>query len=232
MEYKNKTILENGSIIRESIIDDTSVCYNNTIITKSKINQYTTIGDGTTVFNSILVGCNSINRYNCISDSTIDFGTYTGHRCTIKNTRIGKFCSLSWDISLGGKNHNYNSCTTYPKYHMNRVLEGKSDIIRQDMKDTEIGNDVWIGSGAIILRGVNVGDGAVIGAGAVVNKDVEPYSIVVGNPARMLKKRFSEDVIDELLKMRWWDWSIDKIREKRELLEKELTMDVIKELWK
>ena len=79
--------------------------------------------------------------------------------------------------------------------------------------DVIIGNDVWIGEDALILSGVTVGDGAVIGARSVVAKDVEPYAVVVGNPAQMKKKRFSDEIIAQLLIVAWWDWPIEKIRE-------------------
>ena len=113
------------------------------------------------------------------------------------------------------------------------MLNGSSPIIVKPDPPTLIGNDVWIGNGAIILRGINVGDGAVIGAGAVVTKDIEPYTIVVGAPARLLKKRFSDEIISELLDLQWWNWSVDRIREKRDLLLSEpLSLDILKELRK
>lgn len=121
----------------------------------------------------------------------------------------------------------------FSEYHLNQVLNGSSPIIVKPDPPTIIGNDVWIGNGAIILRGINVGDGAVIGAGAVVTKDVEPYTIVVGAPARPLKKIFSDEIISELLDLQWWNWSVDRIREKRELLLSEpLSLGILKELRK
>ena len=87
------------------------------------------------------------------------------------------------------------------------------DIEEGSKGDVIIGNDVWIGFGALILSGVRIGDGAVIGAGAVVTTDVEPYSIVIGNPARLTKKRFDDETILKLLEIGWWDWPVDKIRQ-------------------
>ena len=127
---------------------------------------------------------------------------------------IGKFCSIAFnsvEIYLGG-NHHTEWVTTYP---FNKV-PGIS--LSQDIDDTPttkgnvvIGNDVWIGRDVVILSGVHIGDGAVIGAGAIVSKDVPPYSIVVGNPAKVVKKRFSEETIQNLLRLAWWDWPIEKI---------------------
>ncbi len=132
--------------------------------------------------------------------------------------KIGKFCSFAWDINifLGGE-HRPDWISQYPfsaffteAYNIKGHPTTKGNIV--------IGNDVWVGFNATILSGVVIGDGAVIGAGAVVSKDVEPYSIVIGNPAREVKKRFSPDVIKKLLEIRWWDWDIEKIKKNVELL--------------
>ncbi len=88
--------------------------------------------------------------------------------------------------------------------------------------DVQIGNDVWIGDDAIILPGISIGDGAIIGAGAVVTKSVEPFLIVAGNPARPIRKRFNQQVIDNIVMTNWWNWSPNEMRMKRELFEKEL----------
>lgn len=219
--------------IINSNVDESSICYNNTRLTKSQVEPKCTIGDNSILFKSILEGNNVINRGCFISDSEMRFATYTGMNCIIKNSVIGKYCDLSWNISLGGANHHYTRAMKFSEYHLNQVLNGCSPIIIKPDPLTVIGNDVWIGNGAIVLRGVKVGDGAVIGAGAVVTKDVEPYTIVVGAPARPLKKRFTEEIIAELLELQWWNWPVEKIRQKRELLLSEpLTMDVVMELKK
>lgn len=226
----SRIVLENGAVIEQSEIDKTSTLYKNVRLTKSSVLEKCTIGDNSIVFNSRLQGMNAINRNNYITDSSIGVGTYTGHNTTIKNTDIGKFCALSWDLSLGGKNHNYNAVTTFPEYHFNRVLNGKSSIIESSFENTHIGNDVWIGSGSIILRGVKVGDGAVIGAGSVVTKDVPDYAIVAGVPARVIKMRFSGEIIEKLIELKWWDWDIELIKQYRIKLTSELTLDVLSEL--
>ena len=219
--------------IIDSFVDDTSICYHNTRISKSSIGPRSTVGDNSIIFKSKLNGCNVINRGNFISDSEIGFATYTGMNCIIKDTTIGKFCDLSWNLSLGGGQHHILRTVKYSEYHLNQILNGSSPIIHKPEPPTQIGNDVWIGNGAIVLRGVKVGDGAVIGAGTVVTKDVEPYTVVVGVPARPIKKRFSDVIINELLELKWWDWSIDKIREKREILLKEpLTLEILQDLKK
>ena len=117
---------------------------------------------------------------------------------------IGKYCSIATRTSFVlGSNHNTKRITTYiPDYFVediSKTLKTKGDII--------IENDVWIGMGAMILSGVKIGNGAVIGTNSVVSSDIEPYSIVAGNPAKPIRKRFNDKQIDILLKSKWWDWS-------------------------
>lgn len=129
--------------------------------------------------------------------------------------KIGKFCSISWNVTiyLGG-NHRVDWIALYPfSPHDGRWPEAEGIEEHLSTKgDVTIGNDVWIGSDAIILSGVTIGDGAVVGTGSVVTADVDPYTIVGGNPARVIKKRFSDDEIPQLLELRWWDWPEERIR--------------------
>ncbi len=134
---------------------------------------------------------------------------------------MGRFCSISDQVTiiLGG-NHRSDWITTYPfpvfkeTWPEAATIKGhpasKGDII--------IGNDVWIGYGATILSGVTIGSGAVIGAQAVISSDVAPYSIMAGNPAREIKKRFDDATIAQLLQLAWWDWPEEKIRLKLPVL--------------
>ena len=129
---------------------------------------------------------------------------------------IGKFCMIASGATfvMNGGNHLTESISTYPFAIFGGGWEGAMDGKAYPTKgDTIIGNDVWIGYNSTIMPGVNVGDGSIIAANAVVSKDVAPYSIVAGNPAREIKKRFSEERIKELLELKWWEWEIDKITE-------------------
>ena len=129
---------------------------------------------------------------------------------------IGKFCQIAAGVEfvMNGANHQMNAVSTFPFY----TLEGwemeppaQTDLPLKG--DTIIGNDVWIGQNAVILPGVHIGDGAIIGANSVVGSDIEPYTIVVGNPAKPLRKRFDDELIDLLERFRWWDRSIAEIND-------------------
>jgi len=127
---------------------------------------------------------------------------------------IGKFCQIAAGVEfvMNGANHQMNAVSTFPFY----TLEGwnMDPPETEDLQlrgDTVIGNDVWIGQNATILPGVKIGDGAIIGANSVVGSDVEAYTIVAGNPARIIRKRFDDDLIKLMLEWKWWDYSIEEI---------------------
>lgn len=127
---------------------------------------------------------------------------------------IGKFCMIASDVKfiMNGANHLTNALTTYPfaifGNGWEKAMDGKSYPQKGDIT---IGNDVWIGCNATIMAGVTIGDGAIIATNSTVIKDVEPYSIVGGNPAAEIKKRFSAETISKLLELKWWNWDIEKI---------------------
>jgi virginiamycin A acetyltransferase len=127
---------------------------------------------------------------------------------------IGKFCMIASDVKfiLNGANHLTDALTTYPFAIFGNGWEGAMEGKSYPQKgNIEIGNDVWIGYNATIMAGVKIGDGAIIATNSTVVKDVAPYSIVGGNPAQEIKKRFSTEKIEKLLDLEWWNWDIEKI---------------------
>lgn len=128
---------------------------------------------------------------------------------------IGKFCAIATNVKfiMNGANHKLDGISAYPFPIFGHGWENEIDqvINLPSRGDTIIGNDVWIGYEAVIMPGVKIGDGAIIAAKSVVTKDVSAYTIVGGNPARLIKQRFSDAEIAKLLSIRWWDWEIDKI---------------------
>jgi acetyltransferase-like isoleucine patch superfamily enzyme len=131
------------------------------------------------------------------------------------NVYIGKFCSIAKNVEIfTGGNHNTNWITTYPfSEFTNDFSEGeKVKGFPSTKGDVHIGNDVWIGRGAVIMSGVTIGNGAVIGAYTIVSKNIGPYEIAVGNPMRIIKKRFTVEIIEKLEAIKWWDWELQKIQ--------------------
>lgn len=127
---------------------------------------------------------------------------------------IGKFCQIGAGVEfvMNGANHQMNAVSTYPFYifgSWDQSAPSKEDLPFKG--DTVVGNDVWIGQDSTILPGVHIGDGAIIGLNSVVTRDVPPYTIVAGNPAKAVRKRVDDELIDLLLKLKWWDKSIEEI---------------------
>lgn len=135
---------------------------------------------------------------------------------------IGKFCQIASGIKIimNGANHRMNSVTTYPFNIMGNGWEKVTPKL-EDLPfkgDTIIGNDVWIGQNVTILPGVHIGDGAIIGANSVVAKDIPAYHIAGGNPCKIIRKRFNEELINYLEEIKWWDWEDEKIFKNLEIL--------------
>ncbi|MBU5467974.1 Vat family streptogramin A O-acetyltransferase [Virgibacillus sp. MSJ-26] len=135
---------------------------------------------------------------------------------------IGKFCAIAKGIEfiMNGANHRMNSVTTYPFNIIGNGWEKATPSLENlpFKGDTVVGNDVWIGQNVTVMPGVHIGDGAIIAANSVVVKDVPAYHIVGGNPIRIIKKRFDDELIDYLLKLKWWDWPPEKIFSNLEIL--------------
>ena len=141
--------------------------------------------------------------------------TYLGSLVSInhKDTTIGKFCSIATRIQIGTSQHPTNWLSTHPfQYLQMPGFENTKQLTFENSKPIHIGNDVWIGNDVTILDGIKIYDGAIIGTGAVVTKDVPPYAIVGGVPAKIIRYRFDEKTIGRLLKVQWWNRDIELIK--------------------
>ena len=155
-----------------------------------------------------------VGDFTYIADS--DFESHVTHLYEWNGDQliIGKFCQIAAGVEfvMNGANHQMNAVSTFPFFTLegwNASAPQKSDMPLKG--DTVIGNDVWIGQNATIMPGVHIGDGAIIGANSLVSKDVEPYTIVAGNPIRVIRKRFDDELINLLERFKWWDKSIEEI---------------------
>lgn len=164
---------------------------------------------------SVASGCN-------ISNSTLGRYSYLSYDCEVMNCEIGAFCSISDHVFIGGAEHPKTFVSTSPVF-LNVVHSGPTKrfarFILPQSKRTFIGNDVWIGHGVTIKQGVKIGNGAIVGSGAVVTKDVPDYAIVGGVPATIISFRFSDEVIEKLLKCEWWNWSNDELQKNSRLFD-------------
>jgi virginiamycin A acetyltransferase len=148
--------------------------------------------------------------------SDVDFEKYVTHFYEFYDDKliIGKFCQIASGVEfiMNGANHQMDCVSTFPFYIFEKWHEDMPSLDKFPLKgDTIIGNDVWIGEKSTILPGVKIEDGAIIGTKSVVGSDVEPYTIVAGNPAKIIRKRFDEELTGLMLKLKWWDSSIEEI---------------------
>lgn len=171
---------------------------------------------GTCVINSH-IDKTSVVGPNCnVVGVTMSRYSYFNSDCQIVNAEIGAFCSISDHVFIGGAEHPMDWISTSPVFQNVRHSGPTKRFARFDLpksKKTIIGNDVWIGHGVTIKQGVTIGNGAVIGSNALVSKDVSPYAVVGGVPAKTIKYRFSQEVIDRLEEIQWWNLPDEKITE-------------------
>ena len=186
-------------------------------------NYHVQIQEGCDInINSFFEGNNVIGSYSSFHGS-VGFGTYMGSKCTI-DAVVGRYCSIGSNVvTIRGLHPSSKFVSTHPAFfstykqagfsYVDRILFNEFKYADNSDHLVEIGNDVWIGSNSILMPGVHIGNGAIIGAGAIVTHDVSPYSIVVGVPAREIRKRFSDTEIECLLESEWWNKSEEWIKE-------------------
>lgn len=225
----------NRTILDSKISSENVTLYKEVRIVGSHIESNTIIGDFSRITNTNLLGYNRVDRNTLVYHSNLNKCTYVGSNSVIMHSNIGKFCSISWSVTIGPGNHDYKRMTShdflYNDFYGLKPIDEKPAYNRFSNK-TIIGNDVWIGTGATILNGIKVGDGAVIGANTIVTKDVPPFAIFVGNPGKVVGYRFDREIIKELLSIKWWDLSHKNISKWFGVFKEEDIVEAIEKLKK
>lgn len=183
-------------------------------IGKSKISPSAVILRG-----CLFEGHNSVGNYTYLSRTSMGYGSFVGFGCEFSNCIIGKFCSIGSNIRVVSATHPVKDfVSTHPAFfsdsywfHYVKQSRFREHLANEDGSECLIGNDVWIGDNVLIMGGIKIGDGSIIGMGSIVLHDVPPYTIIAGVPAKEIRKRFSKETINALLRLGWWNKPIDWI---------------------
>lgn len=214
MILRLKKILENMNIIgKEVVYDDSCTLIGSTLTGK------VTLGAGCRVYKSYLSGSITIGRYTSLSGPNTDLWA------KINPISIGNFCSIARNVTMQEYNHNPKKISTY--------FIGKN-VFSEVWKDEqiskagiEVGHDVWIGTHCVLLSGAKIGNGAIIAANSVVTGEIPAYAIAAGSPAKVIKYRFSEEMISSLSALGWWHWPMEKIQANKQLFEKDFDVNTL-----
>jgi virginiamycin A acetyltransferase len=202
-------------------IVDSIVAYPKLVDAKSRV-QFSElrgevkVGPFSVIHKSLLEGNITIGRNSTVNGPGTEFYALSNP------ITIGNFCSIARGTSVQEYNHNWKTTTTY--FIRCRVFGEPYGVDTVSKGAISIGNDVWIGTECVILTGVTIGDGAVVAANSVVSDDVPPYAIVAGSPAKIIRYRFTDDIIQRLLAIKWWLWDHDRIKANPDLFNGELTL--------
>lgn len=196
--------IEKDCRIEESKLQGKIILFGKNEITFSELSGNIQLGIGSKIINSAcLLGNIKIGRFSTVNGPNTDI--ITGLHCV----RIGSFTSIARNVTIQEHNHDHTQLTTYLLNHNIRKQELSNDLVSKGA--IEIGNDVWIGAHCVILSGVKIGTGAVVAANSTVTKDIPAYAIVGGNPATIIKYRFDEKTIEDLLESKWWNLDVQQI---------------------
>ncbi|OPL08852.1 MAG: chloramphenicol acetyltransferase [delta proteobacterium ML8_F1] len=183
---------------------------------KKTLNKEGLVHEGARLINSSYGNWCEIGGHSTLQNTTFEAYSYCGGYCTFQNAQIGKFSNIAASVRVGATDHPLDRATLHHFTYRSALYGfGEDDhefFNHRESRIATIGHDTWIGHGAMIKPGIVVGNGAVVGQGAVVTRDVPPYAIVAGNPARILRYRFGDNTIDSLQAIAWWDWSDEKIK--------------------
>lgn len=206
-------------------------------VVNSTLGDNCSIADMTTIRDSKMGSFIEIQRGADILRSTVGSYSIIEKYTTVHDAEIGKFCEISWGVSIGGDNHNYKLPSIHHFYWSTKFGFGEDETKSGPQffnkiisEECTIGNDVWIGCGVTVNRKTNVGNGAILAAGTVVTKDVPPYAIVGGVPARIIKFRFDKDTIDRLQKIQWWNWPKEILKKHKNLFAEEISEKTLSQL--
>lgn len=197
-------------------MDPTARIYKHASVKNSHLAANVKVGDFARIADSRFARNVDLQRFSMIYGSEMGDYSYVGRNFTCWHAKIGKFCSISWNVSIGGANHDYTRMTQHSFLYAPQfgLLESDGEVAYDRFTSKcEIGNDVWIGCHAVILRDVKIGDGAVVAAGSVVTKDVEPYTIVAGVPAKVIKRRCSPELAKRMQDLAWWDMDVHVVKQ-------------------
>lgn len=208
--------------------------YRDVLIRESRIGDNSLVGD-----DSFITGCEIgenviVERRNMLFNCKIGSRTTLGWNNTIRNAEIGKFCSVAWNCSIGGAEHPLHRLTTsfFPFDKTYGIVDDTdvSEIEESYSQPLIIGNDVWVAAGVQIIRGISVGDGAVLGGGGIFTKNVPPYEIWAGVPAKKIGQRFSDEIIADLMDLKWWNLPIEMIQTIIDSFRKDITSSALNEI--
>lgn len=199
--------------------------HSSAIVKGSMINGNVIISEGCKINPGVVIN----SRFN------VNIGRYTtlnGPNIVVTNElnpiSIGSFCSIAGNVTIQEHNHNYKRASTY--FIQNNYFNSKDSFQTISKGEIVIKNDVWIGTYSVVLGGVTIGDGAVIAANSVVNKDVPPYAIVGGTPAKIIGYRFPKEIIEKFEEIKWWNWSDEKMRKNKEFFESKITLELFNKI--
>ena len=224
----------NGNIFGKNV----SV-YRDVIVRNSEIGDKTLLADDCFITNSKIGSYGKIERRSMIFNAKLGTCVNVGFNAVIRNCQIGDYTVVAWNVSVGAGEHNQHAITMrpfpYDKWYDFITEEEEAEFFKESGFDYYaasliLGNDVWQGAVSQVLRGVQVADGAILGAGCVVTKDVGPYEIWAGVPAKKIGQRFSDEIISELLELQWWKWPKEFIKKNIKYFQRNVDLEMLKDL--
>lgn len=219
--YPRARIAFGSRVTGESVVGTDVTIGRDCYVFNSRLGDHVTIDEDCALFDSTMQAHSLLSQHSTITDIDLGSYSYVAEQSVVSYATIGRFCSIGPGFLCGYGSHPLDFVSTSPVFYSTRKQCGVSFAEQdefQEFRRTSIGNDVWIGARVFVRSGVTIGHGAVLAAGAVVVDDVPDYAVVGGVPAKIIRYRFSECVIKELLEIAWWDWSEPELRAARSMI--------------